>query len=123
MKLFQCQTCGTILYLFDEKKSHITCCGEDVKEIHPDQLGSIEHHVPVVVKDENQVDIVISAAKHPMDKSHYVRWIILETTQGMYLKYLDKNKEPETRFFLDNGEEIVCVYEYCNLHNLWKSHM
>lgn len=34
------------------------------------------------------------------------------------IEYTDK---PRAEFRIADGEELVVVYEYCNLHGLWKN--
>ena len=51
---------------------------------------------------------------------HYIQWVCLETKKGSQMKYLKPGEKPEAEFVLDN-DEIVAVYEYCNLHGLWKA--
>ncbi|MFZ2243363.1 MAG: desulfoferrodoxin family protein, partial [Blautia wexlerae] len=29
--------------------------------------------------------------------------------------------KPEAEFFLADGETLTAVYEYCNIHGLWKA--
>jgi superoxide reductase len=36
------------------------------------------------------------------------------------VKYLKPNDEPEAVFVLNGKEQPIAVYEYCNLHGLWK---
>ena len=41
--------------------------------------------------------------------------------EGVQIKYLQPNQAPEAVFALTEGDELVAVYEYCNLHGLWKA--
>ncbi len=45
----------------------------------------------------------------------------METNQGSQIKYLKPDTDPEVTFALAEGEEAIAVYEYCNLHGLWKT--
>ena len=47
--------------------------------------------------------------------------IFLETEQGGHLRLLSPGDKPEVEFTLDDGDKVVAVYEYCNLHGLWKA--
>ena len=40
--------------------------------------------------------------------------------KGSQIKYLKAGEKPEAVFDLA-GEKLVAVYEYCNLHGLWKA--
>ena len=35
------------------------------------------------------------------------------------IKYLKPHEVPAADFKLAEGEQVVAVYEYCNLHGLW----
>ena len=52
---------------------------------------------------------------------HFIQWIALETNQGSQIKYLQPGQAPQASFALAEGEEVKAVYEYCNLHGLWKA--
>ena len=65
--------------------------------------------------------VVVGSVVHPMTPEHYIQWIVLETKSGFQVKELTPTCEPKASFVLAEGDEIVAVYEYCNLHNLWKA--
>ena len=56
-----------------------------------------------------------------MLEAHYIQWIALETNLGNQRKQLKPGQAPEAEFALLPGEEVVAVYEYCNLHGLYKA--
>ena len=47
-----------------------------------------------------------------------LRFIALERKDGVEVKYLKPGDKPEAVFSSDGA---VAVYEYCNLHGLWKA--
>jgi superoxide reductase len=55
-----------------------------------------------------------------MLETHYITAIAVETNKGEYVKKLIPG-EPAVAEFVINDEEVLGVYEYCNLHGLWKS--
>jgi superoxide reductase len=69
----------------------------------------------------NVVDVVVGSVSHPMEENHYIEWIIVETNLNTYIRKLTPGVEPKASFALTNGESVVSVYEYCNLHGFWKS--
>ena len=71
------------------------------------------------VKD-NMVYVTIGDVIHPMMENHYIEWIILETEKGIQKKDLTPTDEPKAIFPLLEGDKVLAVYEYCNLHGLWK---
>ena len=56
-----------------------------------------------------------------MVEVHYITMIILETTTGYQVKHLTPDMEPTATFTINDGEEVVNAYEYCNLHSLWSA--
>jgi superoxide reductase len=58
-----------------------------------------------------------------MTSEHHIEWIALETSLGNQRKMLNPLKKPEAKFALMAGEKVKAVYEYCNLHGLWKAAM
>ena len=68
----------------------------------------------------NRVNLSVDVYKRQMLDEHYIQWVCLETKKGSQMKYLKPGEKPEAEFVLDN-DEIVAVYEYCNLHGLWKA--
>ena len=50
-----------------------------------------------------------------------IQWVALETKQGNQRKLLAPGQKPEVKFAITPDDEVVAVYEYCNLHGLWKS--
>jgi superoxide reductase len=61
--------------------------------------------------------------EHPMLEAHYIQWIALETTNGVQVRYLKPGEKPVASFILAEGDKAVAVYEYCNLHGLWKKEL
>ena len=80
-----------------------------------------EKHVPVAEEKGNMVHVAVGAVAHPMLPEHYIEWIALETNQGSQIKKLQPGQAPEAVFALAEGEKMVAVYAYCNLHGLWKA--
>ena len=56
-----------------------------------------------------------------MVEEHYIEWIALQTKQGNQRKALKPGEAPEACFKICDGDEVVAVYAYCNLHSLWKA--
>ena len=100
MKFYYCKHCKNIITFVKEVNPNIVCCNEKMVELVP---GSVD----------------IGSVEHPMQVEHYIEWIILETTKGVYRKNLNPGEKPEATFVLEEGEKVVSTYEYCNLHGLW----
>ena len=85
--------------------------------------AATEKHVPVVEKIEGGYRVTVGEVEHPMTEEHHIAFIYLETENGVTRKDLDHTGKPEAVFALAEGEKPVAVYEYCNLHGLWKKEL
>ena len=122
MKFYRCEHCGNIVTYVNDAGVPVFCCGQKMTELVPGTTdGAAEKHVPVVEKQGDKVLVRVGSVEHPMLDAHYIQFIAVETTQGCQIKYLKPGQAPSAAFALTEGEEIVAVYEYCNLHGLWKA--
>lgn len=80
-----------------------------------------EKHVPVIEKSGNLVTVKVGSVAHPMTKEHYITFIAIETKEGIQIKTLQPENQPEAVFVLADGDEMLAAYAYCNLHGLWKA--
>ncbi|NMB97650.1 MAG: desulfoferrodoxin FeS4 iron-binding domain-containing protein [Clostridiaceae bacterium] len=113
--------------------------------------ASVEKHVPFIEKEDGKIKVTVGSTIHPMIDAHYIEWIALVTENKIELVYLKPGMEPKAEFVYDFEEDIVqiiddeneivpncegqncnfvysdkvgnnfTVYEYCNLHGLWKA--
>ena len=121
-KFFICEHCGNIIGKIHDAGVPVMCCGQKMTELVPGTVdASLEKHVPVVETQGSLVKVKVGAAVHPMVEEHFIQWIALETNLGSQIKYLKPEQAPEAEFVLAEGEQVVAVYEYCNLHGLWKA--
>lgn len=81
--------------------------------------AAVEKHVPAVTIDHNDVHVEIGSVIHPMTEAHHIAFIALVTDRKMVRKNLSFTGEPKADFKLEDGEKVLEVYEYCNLHGLW----
>ena len=122
MKFYRCAHCGQIVAIVKETGVPVICCGEAMQEIVPGSVdAAVEKHVPVYEVKDNKVIVTVGSTEHPMLPEHYIEWIALETKQGNQRKALKPGEEPKACFALCEGDEVVTVYAYCNLHSLWKA--
>lgn len=122
MKFYKCKHCGKVITILSNEGVPTICCGEEMFELIPGTTdAAVEKHVPVVSIEGNKVEVVVGSVVHPMTPEHYIQWIVLETKAGYQVKELTPTCEPKASFVLAEGDEIIAVYEYCNLHNLWKA--
>lgn len=122
MKFYRCDHCGNIIMFVQYAGVPVMCCGQKMTELVPGTVdAAVEKHVPVVEVQGSQVHVKVGSVQHPMIPEHFIQWIALETSLGSQIKYLKPGQAPEADFVLAEGEELVAVYEYCNLHGLWKA--
>lgn len=119
-RFYICEICGNIVQMIHSTGVPVNCCGDEMKELVPGSVdASQEKHVPVVCVDGDKVTVDVGSDQHPMEDSHSIEWIYLETANGGQYHYL-KPEKPPTAVFSLNGEKPVAAYAYCNLHGLWK---
>lgn len=122
MKLFRCQHCGNIVEMVNDAGVPVVCCGEKMTELVPNTVDAAqEKHVPVYEVKGNIVEVTVGSTEHPMLDEHYIQWIAVETDKGVQRKALKPGEAPKAVFALTEDETLQAVYEYCNLHGLWKA--
>lgn len=122
LKFYRCAHCGNIVVKVVDSNVPVVCCGEVMKELTANTSdGATEKHVPVVTVNENHVHVVVGDVLHPMVAAHWIQLIVLVTDKGFMVKHLDPTDTPVAEFIMNAGEKAVAVYEYCNLHGLWKT--
>lgn len=122
MKFYQCKHCGQIVAMVKETSSPIICCGDPMSEIVPGTVdANLEKHVPVYEIKDNIVTVCVGKTPHPMTEEHHIEWIAIQTTNGNQRKALKPGMEPKACFYICDDDEIEAVYEYCNIHSLWKA--
>lgn len=120
LKFFKCNICGNIIAMVEESGVPVSCCGEDMEEIIPNTTdGAHEKHVPYCEIKDGIVHVRVGEEDHPMEDSHYIQWIALQTDRGNQRRCLKAGDAPEACFALCDGEKVEAVYEYCNIHGLW----
>ena len=124
MKFYICEHCGNIITHAKNTGVPVFCCGQKMKEIIPGTVeASVEKHLPVVTVEGNLVTAVVGSVEHPMVEEHFIQWVALETENGSQLKRLVPGEKPQAVFVLAEGEKPLAVYEWCNLHGLWKTEL
>ena len=97
----------------------LTCAGEELIPLAANTTdGAKEKHVPVVSHEGGNLKVQVGSAIHPMLPAHYIQWIALVTDKEYEMRYLHPGEAPEA-VFPDAAHGTV--YEYCNLHGLWKA--
>lgn len=122
IRFYYCKKCGKVLVIVNDTNLPTVCCGEEMSELDPGTTdGATERHVPVIHMSENKVIVTVGDIFHPMEKEHYIMWIVLMTDKGIQKKFLCPTDVPSAQFLLSDDESVIGAYAYCNIHKLWKS--
>ena len=118
-KFYKCEHCGNVVIKVVDSGVPLICCGEKMKELVPNTVdASQEKHVPVVTRlDDCRIKVEVGSMAHPMTPEHHIAFIYVETENGGIR--IDLKDVPKAKICTCNGKPIA-VYEYCNLHGLWK---
>ena len=121
-RFYKCRPCGNVIVKFVDSKVPVVCCGEKMEELVPNTVdASGEKHVPVVTRiDDCRIRIDVGSVPHPMLPEHHIAFIYVETENGGIR--VDLTDKPEAQVCIC-GSKPVAVYEYCNLHGLWKTEL
>lgn len=120
-RFFICEHCGNMVGMINDAGVPIVCCGEKMKELVPNTVDAAqEKHVPVVETKGDEIHVQIGSVIHPMVEEHFIQWIYLETEKGGQRKAFAPGDEPKAVFKVVD-DKPVAVYEYCNIHGLWKT--
>lgn len=119
-KFYKCGHCGNVIMKVVDRRVPVMCCGEKMTELTANIAEASEKkHLPVVTRiDENTIKIEVGSVAHPMLPEHHIAFIYVETKRGGIR--IDLNDKPEA-IVCTMGEKVTAVYEYCNLHGLWKT--
>ena len=121
-KFYKCRHCGNVIVKLVDSKVPVVCCGEKMEELVPNTVdASGEKHLPVVTRlDERTIKVEVGSVHHPMLPEHHIAFIYVETERGgIRVNLTDK---PEAVICVCQ-EKVTAVYEYCNLHGLWKTEL
>jgi len=126
-QIYKCNVCGNVVEVLHTGAGQLVCCGKPM-ELLPETLEDEgqEKHLPVmeelpanVCKGKDGVLIKIGEVPHPMEESHYIEWIEIETADRKRgKKFLKPTDKPEAEF--NARSQVVSARAYCNVHGLWK---
>ena len=121
-KFYKCETCGNVVVKLVDSKVPLVCCGSKMQELVPNTVdASNEKHVPqVTMLENNMIKVEVGSVAHPMTEEHHIAFIYVETDKGGIK--VDLKDKPEAVVALGDAKPLV-VYEYCNLHGLWKTEL
>ncbi|MGX8700405.1 desulfoferrodoxin [Caproiciproducens sp.] len=116
---YRCELCGNMVALIRKGGGTLTCCGQEMTKLEANTTDAAqEKHVPVVTREGGKIKVSVGSVPHPMLPEHHIEWIALVTDDRVEIAYLKPGMEPKAEF---NEVASGTVYEYCNLHGLWKA--
>jgi superoxide reductase len=116
---YRCEKCGNMVVKIKNGGGTLTCCGQAMTKLEANTTDAVqEKHVPAIVKEDGKIKVTIGSVLHPSLPEHYIEWIALVTDDKVWLTYLEPGMEPKAEFPM---VETGTIYEYCNLHGLWKA--
>ena len=138
--LYQCPDCGYIVEVVNpgspdlicsgeafaatcvEVAAGLECCGKKMIKLEPNTVeASQEKHLPVAEwLATGQVAVKVGEAAHPMAPEHWIRWIWAVADGQVQRVELEPEQSPEAVFNVKGAGEVA-LYDYCNLHGLWKT--
>lgn len=120
-RFYYCSVCGNIIEKVHDSGNDLECCARTMNILESGITNANpETHVPVCKKEGNNVTITIGNEAHPMTKEHHIEWVEIVTNKGWARKYLSADEQPVVKFSVQDDEEILKIYAYCNIHKLWK---
>jgi superoxide reductase len=117
---YRCSICGNLVGLVNEGGGELTCHGQPmVLLIANTSDGAKEKHIPVGSREGTTLHVVVGSIAHPMLETHYIQWICVAQGNRTQRVALSPGQAPAADFTI--GEGPLTIYEYCNLHGLWKA--
>lgn len=124
MKLYRCTHCNNIVEKVVDRGVPVFCCGEEMVELTANTVdAAFEKHVPVALYNEGELHVKVGEVMHPMSEAHYITTIFVCMGNQVLRADLTPSDIPEAKFALGTYHGKVEVYEYCNLHGLWKTEL
>lgn len=122
MKILKCAVCGNIVEMIEDHAIPIMCCGQEMKALDANTTdAAVEKHVPLLSYDDGVLTAIVGAVEHPSIAEHYISFIIAVAGTKVIRANLIAGDKPAAKFNLGDYSGKVEVYEYCNLHGLWKA--
>jgi superoxide reductase len=121
-QIYKCAKCGNVVESLWNGKPDISCCGQPMDKMVANTVDAAkEKHVPVIVRNGNQVTVEVGSVAHPMTPEHYI--LFVELLQGDKV-YRHDFKEGDAKavavFCIEDNGQALSAREYCNLHGLWQ---
>ena len=123
MKLFKGKN-GELVEVLNapEEETIITLNGEPLAELKAGTTdAALEKHVPALKKEGDKLFVQVGEVEHPMLPEHWITNIWAEYADGTVERAtLIPGEKPVAEFDIKGKDGKVTVYEFCDLHGLWK---
>ncbi len=118
---YRCSICGNIVGKIEDNGVELICCGKAMDKLEANVVDAAkEKHVPVAEVDGDTITVKVGSVEHPMIDAHYIQWICVMSGDRVQRVSLAPGQEPKAIFVVPESGEVD-IYEYCNLHGLWKT--
>lgn len=119
VKFLRCELCGNIAEHIKDSGVKMVCCGQDMTVLEAKTAdATTEKHVPFIEVKDDGLYATVGSTLHPMEEKHYIEWIAFVDETTVKRVNLKPGDEPVAKTDKDFKGD---VYEYCNLHGLWKN--
>lgn len=115
IKIYVCPMCGNIITAAGE--AVISCCGIVLPALEAEEASE---KCPFPLKVEEVEDEYFVSIEHPMEKEHYISFMLSANDSRIELKKLYPEGSAEARFKIRDTKDI---YYYCNKHGLYVKHI
>lgn len=114
-RIYVCPMCGNIITAAGE--AVISCCGIVLPALEAEEASE---KCPFPLKVEEVEDEYFVSIEHPMEKEHYISFMLSANDSRIELKKLYPEGAAEARFKIRDTKDI---YYYCNKHGLYVKHI
>jgi len=120
MEFLKCKHCENVIAFVKNVGNEVGCCNDKMEKLIANTSdASEEKHIPVYKRQGKYIYVSVGDILHPYTEEHHIEWIALVTKNGNQRKVLKHDAKPETFFLVEEDDEVVELYAYCNLHGLW----
>lgn len=115
VKIYVCPMCGNIITAAGE--AVISCCGIVLPALEAEEASE---RCPYPLRVEVCEDEYFVSIDHPMEKEHYISFMMSANDSRVELKKLYPEGNAEARFKIRDTKDI---YYFCNKHGLYVKHI
>ncbi len=118
--IYKCNVCGNIVTVIHSGGGTLVCCGQNMELQQANTIdASLEKHVPIIEKIDNQIIVKVGSVPHPMEDTHFIEWIELSADGQIFTQFLKPGQTPQAIF--NTTATTLTARIYCNLHGLWQN--